>query len=52
MNAAAAKLIATMRINADLAGSASDINDYGMYASRALQAAEQLAQILEKEGTA
>ncbi|MEW2018669.1 hypothetical protein [Rhodococcus sp. NPDC076796] len=42
-----AALIATVRTNAELAGSATEINDYGMYASRALDAAEQLARHVE-----
>jgi len=52
MNADATKLIATLRMNADLAGNASGINDYSMYTSRALRAAEKLAQLLENEGIA
>ena len=49
MSIPASLLVATMRMNADLAGTASDINDYSMYTSRALAAAEQIAQILENE---
>lgn len=40
-------LIVTVRTNAELAGSATDINDYGIYASRALDAAEKLARHVE-----